>query len=114
MTREQAEKFALKHYSEHVGKFLLVDYVLGYVNDDTVDVACDPPVVVQVQQTGEHSVLHWNDEWLDPYWDAVVVQGDAGGLTSVYIDGPSINTKTGEITWHARACLDPRMETANA
>lgn len=116
--REQLEQRALAAFREYEGRLVEVGYLCGYnQHDDSEDVACDPPIIVRIDRTNEQSVLHWNDEWLDPYWDVTVVRGDARGLRSCWIDGPSVNAITGETEWkHIRVLggLESMLESMTA
>lgn len=101
--RETLEELAVRFHAQHVGHLIRAAYLCGYdKHDDSVDYACNPPVVVRVLPMRPHEgILHWNDEWLDPYWDVEVVSGEGRALTlrSTWIDGPSINAETGEWEW---------------
>ena len=102
MTRDVAEALVLQDYREHYGKLLRVSYLAGTdKNGDSIDKYVDGVLIVRLLDTNEDSVLHWNDEWLDPYWDVEVIQGAelVVGINNPWIDGPSYNTKTGEREW---------------
>jgi len=93
------EREALEFYRAHRGRLLEVTWVSGYNDrDDSEDLMTDP-IIVRVDRTNEHDILHWSDEWLDPYWDVTLVRGDVRGLRSLWIDGPSVNALTGISEW---------------
>ena len=104
MERYELERLALADFAKAQGNLFNVDWVYGYVGDDSHDVRCDPPAVVRIDPTGQDSILHWCDEWLDPYWDVTILDsvgqplenGTLAGLRSTWIHGPSYNLKTGE------------------
>jgi hypothetical protein len=112
------EELALAEYREHAGKLLEVDYLCGYdEHDDSVDAECRAIVRVDQNQQPHSGILHWNDEWLDQYWDVTVIRmlqpptcgvsinGEKRGvrLNSTWIYGPSHNVLTGERDWkHVR------------
>lgn len=109
--RKRIEQDAIARHRRHVGKLIEVAYLCGYDNrDDSCDIACNPPAIVEVQpMRPEDGVIHWNDEWLDPYWDARLIYGPAQAwkLRSHWIDGPSVNAKTGEVEWPNVRVLGP-------
>lgn len=100
MDQTQAETMTLAHFQQFVGKIVESNYLLGYRGDDPAELYFDEPIKVRIVPTDVNSgLLHWNCEWLDPYYDVELIEGDIGELRSIYIDGPSINTKTDEVTW---------------
>jgi hypothetical protein len=100
-TRERYNEIANQEFKAHLGKLLKVEYLCGYSDNDSADVACE--AIVRVVPTPETDILHWNDEWLDPYWDVELIEGDerARSLRSIWIDGPSHNALTGKREWRA-------------
>lgn len=98
------EKAVIEDHTAHVGVVLLAYWVNGYVGDtdEQRDVRFDPPIRVRVlPMRPNEGLLHYCDEFIDPYWDVEIVETQhpalpAGGLRSCWIFGRSINTKTGE------------------
>ena len=113
--REQMNSVALEEYRRHAGKLLEVGYICGYTSDGdgSNDCACVPPIIVRVtvnQNRHPHQgLLHWNDEWLDPYWDVELVSGNLPkeACQSIWIDGPSHNAETGAREWNDVRVLTP-------
>src|SRR5437879_1356733 len=103
VNREAVEAHALAFHLAHVGRLLEVGYLCGYTeDDDSEDVACSAIVRVSPVDGNTHQdICHWNDEWLDPYWDVELISGDerAKSLRSIWIDGPSVNAITGVTQW---------------
>ena len=87
--RAPLEEVALTEYNEQLGKLLEVNYICGYTGNDSGDWMCDPPIIVRLDATDRSSILHWNDEWLDPYWDVTLISGTlpVEGIRSLWIDG---------------------------
>lgn len=100
------ENRVLADYRAVAGKVLMASVVSGYLGD-TDDSGCfkfDPPLAVRVDAgmdaQPQHGLFHWNDEWLDPYWDVTIIGTHPDlppeGLRSAWIDGTSYNAETGE------------------
>lgn len=89
----ELEEIALKEFSEYKGKILLATVLLGYENDDSKSWHVDPPILVRVLETDKSSIFHWNDDWLDPYWDVELLEDrpEFKNASSFYVDGPSRN-----------------------
>ena len=93
------EALALAEHAAAVGRYFKVTWITGYRGDDQIDQYLDEPLLVRVTKTNEDSILHWNDEWLDPYWDVEIIGAlpeDLKGGQSWWIDGPCHNRITGE------------------
>lgn len=73
-TRAEIEAWAFGDYEEVLGKTIFVTFVTGYVGNDTVDFSLKKPAKVKVVKTSRESILHWNGEWLDPYWELELVE----------------------------------------
>jgi hypothetical protein len=100
MSRETTEALALETFKKHRGKVLLVRFLDGYRGNDSCVQEFNPPVRVKVVETSRTDILHWNDDYLDPYWDVAVLDGnreELNGLRSTWVNGPSINSLTGQI-----------------
>ena len=104
LTITQLEDLALADYKAVEGKVIFVKFVAGFVGDDTdsSEHYFNPPIRGRVDkgQNPEHGILHWNDNYLDPYWDVTIVdrkhpQLPKEGLRSCWTDGPSYSI-TGE------------------
>lgn len=97
---EEAETKALERYRSLVGKVVEIEWVQGYIGDDSGDFKCDPPAKVKIVETDKDSILHWNDEWLDPYYDVELVEPHPklAEARSLWIYGESYNLISGEIS----------------
>lgn len=87
------EQRALTDFKQHRHKILLVSTVTGYdQHDHQVVITCDPPARVRLYPTP--GLLHWNDDWLDPYWDLKLVSPHPAliGITSLSTFGLSYCT----------------------
>jgi len=73
-TREDIEKWALEDYKKVVGKTFFVQEFSAYYMDSSIDFSLEEPLKVKVVKTPEMDILHWNDEWLDPYWDLEILK----------------------------------------
>ena len=100
MNRKQLEERALADHRTHRGSIILVTCLGGYnERDDSIELHLDPPLRCRVDRTREEDVLHWNGEWLDPYWDVTPLDRKnpaISGLRSFWTDGHSYNVCTGE------------------
>jgi hypothetical protein len=60
------------------GKTLLVMVVGGFADSDhsdSVELYLATPAKCRVTGTAESNMIdHWNDEWLDPYWDLELIE----------------------------------------
>src|SRR5262245_13193775 len=91
MTREEIEKLALDDYEQVLGRVIWVSELSGYRNDDSLELYVKPPAKVKVVSTMKDSILHWNDGWLDPYWELELVEPhpQLEGIRSLYMFGDS-------------------------
>ena len=98
--RQQMEAVALREYEAALGTVVETDWVYGYRGDSdhTVEISFDPPVKVRVVKTDQQSIAHWNDRYLDPYWDVEVFESrpELEGIRSLWIDGPSHEYRAAE------------------
>ena len=96
----ELEQKSIAAFDKHKGKLLRCEYLCGYNGYDSDDVACD--VIVRVANTALCDLVHWNSEWLDPYWNVDLVYTISGTppAGSYWIDGPSFNRLTGEVQWN--------------
>jgi hypothetical protein len=99
MDREAAETLALETFRSHKGKVLLVRFLDGYRGNDSCTQEFNPPIRVKVVETNRFDIIHWNDDYLDPYWDVAVLdhRQELNGLRSTWVNGPSINIPTGQV-----------------
>ncbi len=111
--QREREKKAFEDFHEHYGLVVRAHVVRGYIGDDSVDITFRPPIAVRI--TGplnpDCGINHWNDEWLDPYWDVSIVepwhpQLQEHPLRSCWIDGPSYDPNGDR-----QSVLDWRYET---
>ena len=101
VSRERMEDLEAKVLADHEtfkGKVILAKVVSGYRGEDSVEVYVDPPVRCRVEPMAKNDICHWNDEWLDPYWDIEVLEDrpELRGLRSTWTFGRSYNGETGE------------------
>lgn len=91
MTREELEKWAIEDYEKILGATIFVSGVTGYVDDNTVDFDLAKPAKMKVVETSRDSILHWNSEWLDPYWELELVEPhpELQGIRSLWMFGDS-------------------------
>lgn len=89
--REVIERGALQEHEAVRGRCFRVPWVYGYKGEDSVDVHLDPPVLVRILKTSEGDVCHWNDEWLDPFWDVEVLEQrqELEDVRSTWVHGTS-------------------------
>lgn len=99
----ELEATALKEFADAQGKYFLVSSLCGYVGNDSVDLTCDPPILVKLTASSrKDDILHWNGDWLDPYWNVELITPRPAYLKEVrstWIDGPSHNVHTRERDW---------------
>jgi hypothetical protein len=92
------ESISIADHTARVGKTVLTWKLNGYRDYDSVHFDFDAPVLVRVLPTDKGSLTHWNDEWLDPYWEVEVIgeiPEEARGCSSYYLYGLSYNSETG-------------------
>jgi hypothetical protein len=93
----EAERRAIDDYKAVLGTIIEVADITGYnERDDSIDVY--GPFKVRVDTTDEPSVLHWNDEHLDPYWDVTPVgeYAELAGMRSFWVHGHSYLAEEGK------------------
>lgn len=73
-TREEIQKWALEDHAQMVGKTIFVRQFTAYYMDGSVDFSLEEPVKAKMLPTPEMDILHWNDDWLDPYWDLEILE----------------------------------------
>lgn len=75
LTRETLENKALKDYESVSGKIIYPVWVTFSSEDEESNdfyVGGETPLRVIPNQS-ERTILHWNNEWLDPYWDLELI-----------------------------------------
>ena len=103
MTKTQAIEWALDDYRRVAGRVLQARSITGYIDDNSVDIDVphdQPPLRVLVLPMDQSGILHWNDEWLDPYWDVDLVEPHPSipeGFRTGWLHGTSYNVKTGAV-----------------
>jgi hypothetical protein len=97
----EAERLALADYKAVAGRIIEVTMISGY-NDrnDSVDIN-DIPILVRVDKGMQpHSgLLHWNEDFLYPYWDATAIREypELKGLRSLWTYGKSYRVADGQV-----------------
>ena len=91
--RLQLEMLAIAEHKAAVGKLFTAEYLSGYLanTEEHVEEYVDAIVrVCPVSDDATSGVLHWNDSWLDPYWDVEIISSN-GRLRGfdAWVDGPS-------------------------
>lgn len=71
----------MQDYVELVGRIVPVQRLSGYVGDECVEFVCEG-TKVRICKTEKSTILRWMDEFLDPIYDAEIVE--AGTLYPVY------------------------------
>lgn len=92
MTYDEARQAALHDYTAALGKTLRPDWVVGYVESHSIDVATDRKVSVRVVATDMRDLAHDTGGFLDPYWNIEVVsdpEGRTSGMRSLWMFGPA-------------------------
>jgi len=74
------EEKAIKDFSEFYGKIVEARIVSGYIGSDSVDIVCEPPAKLKIISTPKNDLIHWNGDWLDPYWN-VEIEGHHPALS---------------------------------
>lgn len=95
LLKASLEERAKADHAAHLGKILLCREVTGYNDQDhPVDVTCDPPARMRVCAAMCGDLEHWNDDWLDPYWDVTPVEPHPAlnGIRSLWVFGKSYCT----------------------
>ncbi len=93
-TAADAERLARQAHAGAVGTIIRVGYVMGYQDDGSHEfyAPAGETIAVRVMPTDDQSLTHWNDEFLDPYWDVELVDRPEfipAGADNFWIDGPS-------------------------
>jgi hypothetical protein len=111
---DKIEELCLAEYEAHKYKIILATLVNGWNDHDhSVEVFCDPPARLRVQETRKNDIQHWNDDWCDPYWDVELVEPHPAleNIRSLWVFGIS-HSLTGEIQGTTTQHLDPNQEPA--
>lgn len=125
MTREELEKWAIEDYEKILGATIFVSGVTGYVDDNTVDFDLAKPAKMKVVETSRDSIIHWNSEWLDPYWELELVEPhpELQGIRSLWMFGDSYSLdgkyqparfepRMGPREWSPRDKVDRKRKTS--
>jgi hypothetical protein len=92
-TRDEAIAKAHADYEAALGTEIKPNLVMANVDTHTCEFATGGTITVRVIKTDADSVVHINDNFVDPYWDVEVVSDPEGRLKDVdaffWIDGPS-------------------------
>lgn len=98
-SRAEGDALALAAHAARLGQLVEVNWLFGYVGDDSVEWHSDPPFVVRVEATDRESLTRVCDQFIDPYWNVSVVE-DRGipavaTASSHWIHGPSYEMPVG-------------------
>jgi hypothetical protein len=74
MTQEEAENLARADYAKVLGTIIEVDWVYGYVNDDSCEWYFDPPIRVLVTKTDDDTITSTCDEFVDPIYEVESIE----------------------------------------
>jgi len=94
------ENKAINDYRALLGKTVLLSRVSGYKGTDSEEVQLKSPKEFKICETNIDDVLHYNDSWIDPYYN-VEPLGDYPELQemrSFWCFGKGYNTETGEVS----------------
>lgn len=69
LTEDGLESLVLNDYNQILGKEILCTSVHCYVGVDCIEISFPQPLKFKVTETVESDLFHWNDEWIDPYWN---------------------------------------------
>jgi hypothetical protein len=72
MTKAEIETLAIQDYEKVLNTVITVKLLTGYKDDNQHDFD-GKEYQVRVVKTEESDILHWNDKWLDPYWNVEIV-----------------------------------------
>jgi len=90
-TEQELEALALGEYLVAVDRVILVSVASCMVGCDSRDVGFSPPARFRVVRTSQQDICHWNDEWLDPYWNVEPIDQVSPEASSWWVHGPSRN-----------------------
>lgn len=93
--RTDLETKALEDFRKALGTIVEVQIISGYNEHDDCIAVDGIPVKVRVCSTPESDLLHWVDNFLDPYWNVEPVEqiSELAGLRSFWTYGPSYEYK---------------------
>lgn len=92
LKQQDLEDVALEDNQAAVGKTILVSVVSCFIGSDSTELHFDPPKRFRVVETESRDVLHWNDQWLDPYWNVEPIDDVQKDARSFWVYGPSYCT----------------------
>jgi hypothetical protein len=100
----EAEALALADYEAVAGRIIEAGWVMGYDEHDNSAEAAGP-FLVRVDRRDLNSptlrddLMHWNDEFLDPYWDCTPVEDypELKGIRSFWTHGRTYAIRDGKI-----------------
>ncbi len=81
LTMDATKARARADYQNVLGTILRPDWLAGYEEHDSVDYHVKGQVAVRIVATKDEDVLHFVDDYLDPYWNIEIVN-DPAGLTA--------------------------------
>ena len=87
----EAEARADADFAAVVGTEIEVEWIYGIMTSTIFSVDLHGPWRVRVDKTRAEDLHHWNDEFLDPYWDITPVDGypQLDGIRSFWTHGKS-------------------------
>jgi hypothetical protein len=116
-TKEQAsydhiENLCIEDHENHLGKILKTSLVIGYIENDSVEIYCNPPARVRVLGMQQRDMLNWTcNEWCDPNWDIDLVEPhqQLKNCSSIWVDGIS-RSIDGEVQHPSVWVIDENQE----
>lgn len=93
-TQAEAETLADSDHASVVGRRLKVKSVYAYWDAGEGDITAPEGrhFLVRITKTERSAIHHWNDDFIDPYWDVVILEGHdllPVGSRNPWIDGRS-------------------------
>jgi hypothetical protein len=97
-TVAEAVRRAHADFESARGQIIPVLWVMGYDDhDNSVERGADPgnPFKVRADATNQSSIEHFNDEYLDPYWDITIIEPrpELDGIRSCWMWGKSYRVR---------------------
>ena len=102
LPRKHIERKCLEDYRKYAGKIVLATSFCAVIDHDSHDIDLDEPIRVRIwDKMSDESVINWNDDYCDPYWDVELLEphDELDKASSVWIDGIS-RSAGGDVNIH--------------